>query len=97
MEASSAVPVATSERITDTGLVRDLLATAEMDQGRLSVDRRRIDLEDVVRHLAPAPKTVQVEFQGHPVVLGDRSRLEQIVSNLVANAIASEHRRSESP
>lgn len=72
-----------------TRLVRDVLAMAEMDQGLLTMDPRPIPLQEIVasavRHLTPADVATRVV--GHPMVMGDPTRLEQIVSNLVANAV----------
>lgn len=72
-----------------TRLVRDLLAMTEMDQGLLTVEPQPIPLEgtvaSVIRPLAHGDVTVEVH--GRPLVMGDPERLEQIASNLVANAL----------
>ena len=78
------------------GLIRDLLDVTRLEQGPLPIHRSRVDLveiaEEVVgmfqvvvrsRHLV-----VQREVPLEPaMVMGDRDRLAQALSNLVANAV----------
>ena len=77
-------------------LIRDLLDVTRLESGPLPVHRRHLNLLDVVdevvgmfqivaraRHLSlhrEAPAQI-------PMVLGDRDRLAQALSNLVANAV----------
>jgi two-component system OmpR family sensor kinase len=75
-------------------LVEDLLLLARLDEQR-PIERVRVDLltiaGDVVndaRMLAPTRAIdLQVRANTPPVVLGDESRLRQVLHNLVANAI----------
>jgi signal transduction histidine kinase len=78
-----------------TQLVQDILDVSRITQGRLHVQRERIDLRDVVSN---AIETVQSDIQQRnhrltttlpdaPVWLqGDPGRLEQVFVNLLANA-----------
>jgi PAS domain S-box-containing protein len=77
-------------------LIQDILDVGRVEGGRLSVDRTRVPPRDLLIEtldafsplaldaslelLADAPATL-------PMVLGDRSRLFQVLSNLVGNAI----------
>jgi PAS domain S-box-containing protein len=78
-----------------TRLVDTLLDISHLSEGRLSVDRREIDLvpvvQDVVRSMRAAATAVNCEVQiSVPTTLvctGDRLRLEQVITNLLANAI----------
>ncbi|HEY7236961.1 MAG TPA: ATP-binding protein [Gemmatimonadaceae bacterium] len=77
-------------------LIRDLLDVTRLESGPLPVERKHLNLVDVVdevvgmfqlsvraRHV-----TVQREApQQLPVIYGDRDRLAQALSNLVANAV----------
>jgi PAS domain S-box-containing protein len=77
-------------------MVNDLLDIARIGKGTLQLARERVELQDVVRH---AVETVQAALTGHghylsvslpsePIALdADSSRLEQVFSNLLNNAI----------
>jgi signal transduction histidine kinase len=76
-------------------LAEGLLAIAEGQVGTLALNRRRIDLEPVVAgalsSLASVADRSQVvvvlDAEATPTILGDAVRLEQVVQNLVINAI----------
>lgn len=77
-------------------LVGDLLFTAQVESGRFPLDRREMDLAEVVassvESAQPAARTAAVTLVSDQVespllVHGDAQRLGQSVDNLVANAI----------
>jgi two-component system, OmpR family, sensor kinase len=76
-------------------LANDLLVIAHAEQGRLSLDRRRIDVRDVLdavaaRFASPAEakgRLVRLEDSDGLSVEADRERLEQAITNMVANAL----------
>src|SRR5262249_22907783 len=75
-------------------LVDDLLDVSRVTTGKISLLRSPVNLAEVARHcadtLAGAGQMVQhrVSFDLEPTwVDGDRSRLEQIVMNLLSNAV----------
>jgi heavy metal sensor kinase len=75
-------------------MVENLLMLARADDGSLELFREPLDLSDVaaaVTEKASAlarPKRVVLSTEGAPTtVLGDRARIEQVVMNLVNNAI----------
>ena len=76
-------------------LVGDLLFVAQVEAGTLSLERRGVDLEAVVRDAVEAgrPRAEQagVELVAHtepvPALDGDGDRLAQVVDNLIANAV----------
>src|SRR4051812_6320948 len=75
-------------------MLDDLLDVGRAVSGKISLDVEALDLDVIVRSaldmLATAGRTRarRVDYQGASVwVRGDRTRLEQIVSNLLANAV----------
>ena len=79
-----------------TKLVDDLLDIARVTSGKIRLHRADIDLADIVEHCAMAAaaraKTRGLTLTMHPVdgpayVNGDPVRMEQIVSNVLSNAI----------
>jgi signal transduction histidine kinase/CheY-like chemotaxis protein len=78
-------------RLTD--LVDDMLDVARLNSGKIVLDRRIVDMAEVVRHVvasfADAGRCLhlRVETALAPAwVFADETRLEQIVSNLLDNA-----------
>jgi signal transduction histidine kinase/ActR/RegA family two-component response regulator len=78
-------------------LVEDLLDTSRMTTGTLQVGLERVDLDSVIeaaletiKHAAAA-KDIHVQVSPAPLaadpVLGDARRLQQVIWNLVSNAI----------
>jgi len=76
-------------------LVDDLLDVSRIAHNRVELERKRVDLKDVVERaleLAWPPNsgrahTLHVELSADLVVLGDAIRLAQIVANLLSNSI----------
>jgi signal transduction histidine kinase len=76
-------------------LIANLLDISRMEAGRIDVELEPIDLGDVVREvtgrfddeLARAGCELRLEIDGPAVGLWDRLRLDQVVTNLVANAV----------
>jgi signal transduction histidine kinase len=75
-------------------LIDDLLSVSRMESGRLVLDPRPLDLGGLVeRTLSPframaARHNIRAEIPGGlPVIWGDPDKLEQILTNLVGNAI----------
>ena len=69
-------------------LVGDLLEISRVDQGAFRLSAERLDLRELVGNVVARSSAVPVEGAGPVPVLGDRRRLEQVVSNLVENAEA---------
>ena len=77
-------------------LIDDLLDVARISSGKMRLDRTFVDLRDVVRDalLVAQPtaddKGIRIGFDADPwvgKVYGDPARLQQVVSNLVSNAL----------
>ena len=76
-------------------LVDDLLDVTRVEEGKIDLRTERLDLRAVVRDVADAMRAVFQARQQHFALLlptgpvwvdGDRMRLEQILTNLLANA-----------
>jgi PAS domain S-box-containing protein len=78
-----------------TGLVEDLLDVSRMEAGRLTYDFQRVELMDIVtaavermsRQFQSAGSRVSISSPQKLFIEGDRARLDQIVVNLLTNAI----------
>lgn len=80
-------------------VINDILDYSHIDRGTLELDKREFDLQQLItnctasyRHVAEQQGlTLSSRFVGewpdHPVVLGDASRLRQILAGLIDNAI----------
>jgi len=77
-------------------LVADLLDVARIDQGTLSIEKRRHDVAAFLTELrdsyhplfAERGMTLVVEMPGHPIAgLFDHDRISQVFSNLLGNAM----------
>ena len=76
-----------------TSLIEDLLDATRLQAGALKLSMSEVDLEALVRLTAARfhPETerhqIQVDFPRlFPIIVGDESRLEQVIMNLVVNA-----------
>ncbi len=83
-----------SERLTN--LIGDLLTLSELESGDVSLELSRLNIEGPVRHAMmlleqkAADKGITIdssEIKEVPPVLGDRGRVEQVLINLLDNAI----------
>ncbi|MFN2360653.1 MAG: ATP-binding protein [Marinobacter sp.] len=80
-------------------VINDILDYSHIDRGTLELENREFDLQQLItnctasyRHVAEQQGlTLSTRFVGewpdHPVVLGDASRLRQILAGLIDNAI----------
>jgi signal transduction histidine kinase len=77
-------------------LIDDLLDVARIMSGKLRLQRSLVDIEDVVRAAVRVvqstadEKKIRIEMHSEPFLAplyGDRARLQQVVWNLLANAI----------
>jgi signal transduction histidine kinase/ActR/RegA family two-component response regulator len=69
-------------------LVDDLLDVSRITSGKLQIDILPVNLADVVRHAVAAVPALQVGLSAPEAiwVLGDESRLTQVLNNLLSNA-----------
>ncbi len=76
-------------------LVGDLLFMAQVEAGKLALDLEEVDLKQVLAECLEAAKPVademQIELHAElaetPSMLGDRSRIAQVLDNLISNAL----------
>jgi len=77
-------------------LINDFLDFARMEEAAHAMKRLRVDLADVVSEIVDdfrplvenAGQQIQIDIQApRPVVSGDRQRLQQVLTNLIANAV----------
>jgi signal transduction histidine kinase len=77
-------------------MVDDLLDVSRITRGKVELRRQRLDLAEVLRQAAEASRpladakgqTLRLEFPAEALPLdGDATRLEQVVSNLLRNAV----------
>jgi len=79
-----------------TGIVKTFLEVTYINRGQLSLDKARVNLADIVRQVVEQHDTTSEQ---HPIrceiqpdertytVIGDSARLQQVIANLVENAI----------
>jgi PAS domain S-box-containing protein len=91
-----AVHVIEESARSQAGLVDDILDTARIITGRLKLDARPVEIEpvfqaaiDVIRPSAEAKRiALQVVIDDrHSIVFGDANRVQQVIWNLLANAV----------
>ena len=77
-----------------TGLIENLLDASRLQAGGLSISLSEVDLEGVAKRIAKRFQTqssihnIKVDFpENFPIVTGDETRLEQVLSNLISNGI----------
>lgn len=78
------------------GLIQDLQDVSRISAGRLRVERRRVSAADLLKECADMFEPVMVDAalrfvrrfdETLPVLLADRHRLQQVLSNLLGNAV----------
>jgi PAS domain S-box-containing protein len=72
-------------------LINNLLDLSKLQQGELDFELVPVPVKEILdqaQESAPPPpdKKVTVNVEGDPVALGDRHRLDQVISNLLTNA-----------
>lgn len=79
-----------------TRLVDDLLDVARITHGKITLEREPVSLNDIARasyetlqhRASPHLQSFELELANDdPCILGDKQRLEQVVGNLLTNAI----------
>ena len=92
--ARDVLPVISSKLAQMNRMVDDMLETARLEDRRLQIKRERLDLRQVLRQTIDdlpaltAAHTLQVGIEDDSLpVLGDRSRIETVIRNLIDNAV----------
>ena len=92
MDSSLEVIEEEADRLT--GLIENLLDASRLQAGGMLLKQADIAMEQMADRLAERFQTqtdqhrIVVDFsEGFPVIMGDESRLEQVLSNLISNAI----------
>jgi signal transduction histidine kinase/CheY-like chemotaxis protein len=69
-------------------LVDDLLDVSRITSGKLQIELRQVNLAEVVRHVVASFPGAPIDASVPPAawVLGDESRLTQVLNNLLSNA-----------
>ncbi len=77
-----------------TSLIEDLLDASRLQAGNTALKRSDVNLADLARRMAQrfetqtSKHTFTINFaEPFPVILADESRLEQVLANLISNAI----------
>jgi signal transduction histidine kinase len=77
-----------------TQITEEVLLANRLDRGDLRIDSERVDLETVVRDAVetmrerlPESISVRAEGNGDAAAVGDRDRIEQVLVNLLDNAV----------
>ena len=93
---NSFLDVIISETDRMTRIVQDLLTLSRLDSGRAEIKMVRFPLLDAIDSVCRAVE-LEAQRRGHtlvrrygrtlPMILGDRSRLEQVMMNVIGNAI----------
>ena len=88
--------VISSESERMARIVTDLLTLSKLDYGRMELRMTRFSIADMLRNVAGAMK-LTAENSGHeltvdtpddlPKIVGDRERIEQVVVNILSNAV----------
>ena len=88
--------VISSESERMARIVTDLLTLSKLDYGRMELRMTRFSLADMLHNVANAMK-LTAEDSGHelavdtpdglPQIVGDRERIEQVVVNILSNAV----------
>ncbi len=88
--------VISSESERMARIVTDLLTLSKLDYGRMELRMTRFSLADMLHNVANAMK-LTAEDSGHalavdtpddlPKIVGDRERIEQVVVNILSNAV----------
>ena len=88
--------VISSESERMARIVTDLLMLSKLDYGRMELRMTRFSLADMLRNVANAMK-LTAQDSGHelqvdtpddlPAIVGDRERIEQVVVNILSNAV----------
>jgi signal transduction histidine kinase len=76
-------------------IIEEVLLTRNLDRGEVQVDRRAVDVEELVRTTAlamqgqlTAPATLEVDVRTHHAgASGDPDRIQQVLVNLLDNAV----------
>jgi len=74
-------------------LIDELLDVSRLQQGRVELRLTEVDLGEVVREVAERMQLlseahdVRVQIEGEPAIVADRDRIEQVLENLIGNAI----------
>lgn len=76
-----------------TQLIADLLDVSTIKSGVVKIVRKQFDFDQIVRDaveaVKPTTKTHKIEYEGasNVTITGDRVRIEQVITNLLTNAI----------
>ena len=87
----SASVTASAERLQR--LLRDLLTAARLESGAVHLDRRELDLAEVLARAVRSARAadpdaeIRLEVAAGLVVLGESDRLAQAIDNLISNAL----------
>ncbi len=76
-----------------TGLIADLLDVTKIQAGKMTFNSAEFDFDDLIREMTEemqhttSKHHIQVTLKSHTIVVADRERIGQVVTNFLSNAI----------